>query len=140
MLAERAKWDQCLGSKVPIHNTHLRSRSSPAPSFIRLYRGRRRFRSRNLFSISCIRWAGITHVWRGLFVSLLILRRVVASTASQITKQRTYPRSIIIIRASDPGGVRIPVSTVVVFSGLNRVGLGLGVNGIPLILAIMIGA
>ena len=55
-------------------------------------------------------------------------------------KRRTNPRGIIIVRAGDPGGVRIPVPTVLVFGGLDRVRLGLGVNGVPLIVAIMIGA
>jgi len=58
----------------------------------------------------------------------------------QMMKHYTNPWGIIVVRAGDPGGVRIAVSTVLVFGGLDRVRLGLGVNGVPLIVAIMIGA
>ena len=74
-----------------------------------------------------------------MFVRLLILRAA-ASVVAQIMKGWTHPRGIIIVRASDPGGVCIPVSTIVIFSRLNSMRLRLGVNGIPLIFAIMIGA
>lgn len=56
-------------------------------------------------------------------------------------KRRAHPWGIIIVRPSDPGGVRIPVSVVVILSRLNPVRLGLGINSIPLIFsAVMIGA
>jgi len=133
-------WGQQPGGKVSRYNTHLCPHSFPAPGFVRLRRGRSgRFRSRNRFSVSCIRWARVIHVWRGLFVSLFILMDMTASEVAQMMERCTHPWGIIVVRASDPGGMRIPVSSVIIFSGLNRVRLGLGVNGVPLIFAIMIG-
>ena len=74
-LVEQARLNQGLGSEVPTHDTHLCPRSFPSPGFLRLRRGRvRGFCSRDGLSISFIRWARIAYVWRGLFVSLFILR------------------------------------------------------------------